>query len=92
MSQEDVGQSSLVLAGQQAAQGIVVDLGEGVVGGSEESEGSEVSQGLLGDVGGHQGGQQGGELLVSSQGRHQAAGAGGGDGDRFDCVVGPPSS
>ena len=91
VSQEDVGQSALVLAGQQAVQSLIVDLGEGLVGRSEEGEGSEVGQGPLGDVGGLEGGHQGGELLVSDQGRHQGARAAGADGDGLDCVVSPPS-
>ena len=89
MSQQDVGQAGLVLTGQQASQSLIVDLREGVVGGGEESDGREVGQGLLGDVGGLDCGNQGGELGVRRQDRHQGAGAGGRDGDRFDGVVGP---
>ena len=84
VSEEDVGQAGLVLTGQQASQGLVIDLREGVVGGGEESEGGELGEGLLGDVGGLEGGSQGGELLGSRQGRQQGAGAGGRDGDRFE--------
>ena len=45
MSEEDLSEGGNV--SKEASQGVAGDLGEGVVGGSEDSERSEVADGLL---------------------------------------------
>ena len=65
VSEKDLGEGGDVT--QQAVQGVLGDLGEGVVGWSEDSERSEVGDGLLGEPGGGDGSHQGGELGVGGE-------------------------
>ena len=66
MSEEDLSEGGHV--SKEASQGVAGDLGEGVVGGSEDSERSEVADGLLGKPGSLDCSHEGGEPGVRGQG------------------------
>ena len=66
MSEEDLSEGGHV--SKEASQGVAGDLGEGVVGGSEDSERSQVTDGLLCQPCGLDCSHQGGEPGVGGQG------------------------